>query len=79
MILSKALMAFDQVLESTGGHPLVTAPPEGGLASLAQPSCHVPGTAGDQPEQDGLEAVALGDPGSMAPQRVVGFPPRLGR
>ena len=64
---------FDQTFEGTGGHPLVASAPQGRLASFAEPSGHVPGAPGDQPEQDGLEAVTVRDPRTMTAQRMVSF------
>src|SRR6202034_3842394 len=52
-------------------HPLVTSTPKRGLATLAQASSHVPAAPGDQPEQDGLEAVPVRDPLAVTTKRMV--------
>src|SRR5665213_3662549 len=66
---------FDQARERTSGHPLVAPATQGGLTSFTQTSGHVTRAPGDQAEQDGLEAVPVGDTGSMTAQRVGGFDP----
>ena len=64
---------FDQVLECPRCNLLVAPAPQRRLAPFAEPPRHVPRTAGDQPEEYGLEAVTIRDPGAMAAQWVRGF------
>jgi hypothetical protein len=62
---------FDEFVEDAGLEPLGAPVAQGGLPCGGQSGGDVPGAAGDQPDQDPLEAVPVGDPGSVAAQWVV--------
>ena len=52
---------FDEQLEDPGGEPLVASASKCRFPALAEASRDVPGAAGDEAEQDRLEAVPVRD------------------
>jgi len=61
---------FDELVEHPGFEPFGASVAQRGLPCGGDPGGDVPGAAGDQPEQDAGEAVAVGDALSVAAQRV---------
>jgi hypothetical protein len=61
---------FDELVEHPGGQPLGASGAQGGLTCLTEPRCDIPGAAGDQPDQDPVEAVPVRDAPAVAAQWV---------
>src|SRR5665811_850454 len=62
---------FDELVEHPGGQPFGAPGAQGGLTGLTEPGCDVPAAAGDQPNEDPLEAVPVRDAQPVAAQWVV--------
>src|SRR5665811_1131252 len=62
---------FDELVGHPGGQPFGAPGAQGGLTGLTEPGCDVPAAAGDQPNEDPLEAVPVRDAQPVAAQWVV--------
>jgi hypothetical protein len=66
---------FDELVKHSGGQPFGAPGAQGGLTCPTEPGCDIPGAAGDQPNEDPLEAVTVRDAQPVAAQWVhVGRP-----
>src|SRR5664279_2136691 len=63
-------MASSTSLSNTPAASHSVRRPQGGLTGLTEPGCEVPGAAGDQPNEDPLEAVPVRDAQPVAAQWV---------